>query len=248
MAADRPRDPRRRDVRRGLLARSLTGIARAIQWLLFSLVFSIAVEWVGMAFWWPEQGLEHTRDMLAAEIDYLHSDVGRSLISADPVAFAKTLAERTYFMLFDLTGIESFVGWLSEPQGRDRGQILARIHAWLRPATEHVVAAMQVTQVFAVRLAVLLLAAPVFGLFALVGLVDGLVSRDLRGEGKLVSLPLGQTLDRTPVGVQLGGLSGAAVQPASSVRGASLRGAVCRRGGCDGEPVQEISVKPESMR
>ncbi len=136
-----------------------------------------------MAFWWPEQGLEHTRDMLAAEIDYLHSDVGRSLISADPVAFAKTLAERTYFMLFDLTGIESFVGWLSEPQGRDRGQILARIHAWLRPATEHVVAAMQVTQVFAVRLAVLLLAAPVFGLFALVGLVDGLVSRDLRRWG-----------------------------------------------------------------
>lgn len=183
MAADRPRDPRRHDVRRGLLSRSLAGIARAIQWLLFSLVFSIAVEWVGMAYWWPEQGLEHSRDMLSAEIDYLHSDVGRSLIIADPVAFARTMSERTYFVLFDLTGIESFVSWLSDAPRGDAGRFETRIHAWLRPATEYAVAAMQVAQVFAVRLTVLVLAAPAFGLFTVVGLVDGLVSRDLRRWG-----------------------------------------------------------------
>lgn len=183
MVADGPRDPRRRDVRRGLLSRSLTGMARAIQWLLFSLVFSIVVELVGMAFWWPEQGLEHSRDMLAAEIDYLQQDVGRSLISADPVVFARTLADRTYFVLFNLTGIERLVSWLSDAPKRDAGRFQAGIHAWLRPATEHAVAAMQVAQVFGVRLAVLLLATPTFGLFAVVGLVDGLVSRDLRRWG-----------------------------------------------------------------
>ena len=42
---------------------------------------------------------------------------------------------------------------------------------------------MQITQVFAVRLAILTLATPVFGLFALVALVDGLVRRDLRRWG-----------------------------------------------------------------
>lgn len=183
MAAERPRDPRRRDVRRGLLSRSLTGIARAIQWLLFSLVFSIVVEWVGMTFWWPERGLEHSRDMLAAEIDYLHSDVGRSLISADPLGFARALADRTYLVLFDLTGIERLVVWLSDAPKGDAGRFQARIHGWLRPGAEHIVATMQVTQVLAVRLSVLLLAMPAFGLFAVVGLVDGLVSRDLRRWG-----------------------------------------------------------------
>ena len=42
---------------------------------------------------------------------------------------------------------------------------------------------MQVTQVFCVRLAVLSLSMPVFFLFGLVGLVDGLVRRDLRRWG-----------------------------------------------------------------
>jgi integrating conjugative element membrane protein (TIGR03747 family) len=42
---------------------------------------------------------------------------------------------------------------------------------------------MQITQVFAVRLAILTLATPVFGLFTLVALVDGLVRRDLRRWG-----------------------------------------------------------------
>ena len=42
---------------------------------------------------------------------------------------------------------------------------------------------MTVTQVFAVRMAVLTLAMPVFLLFGLVGVTDGLVQRDLRRWG-----------------------------------------------------------------
>ena len=53
----------------------------------------------------------------------------------------------------------------------------------VRPAAESVLAAMQVTQVFSVRLAILTLALPVFGLFSLVALVDGFVKRDLRRWG-----------------------------------------------------------------
>jgi integrating conjugative element membrane protein (TIGR03747 family) len=45
------------------------------------------------------------------------------------------------------------------------------------------IAAMQVTQVFAVRLVILTLATPVFGLFSLAALVDGFVHRDLRRWG-----------------------------------------------------------------
>jgi integrating conjugative element membrane protein (TIGR03747 family) len=42
------------------------------------------------------------------------------------------------------------------------------------------IAALVITQVFAVRLAVLTLSLPVFLMFALVAIVDGLVQRDLR--------------------------------------------------------------------
>ena len=183
MATDRVRDPRRHDVRRGLLSRAFTGIAKGLQWLLFSLAFSIVVEWIGMTFWWPEQGLDHSRDMLLAEIDYLHTDVGRSLIIAEPAEFAQTLANQSYYVLFQLTGIERLIGWLSAPSAGDAGGIQDRIHTWLRPVVKHLIAAVQIVQVFSVRLAVLLLATPVFGLFALIGLVDGLVSRDLRRWG-----------------------------------------------------------------
>ena len=48
------------------------------------------------------------------------------------------------------------------------------------PVTEFVVAGMQVTQVFSVRLAILTLAMSVFVLFSLVALVDGFVKRGLR--------------------------------------------------------------------
>ena len=44
-------------------------------------------------------------------------------------------------------------------------------------------AAIQIVQVFSVRLAILCLATPVFVLFSLIGLIDGLVQRDLRRWG-----------------------------------------------------------------
>ena len=41
----------------------------------------------------------------------------------------------------------------------------------------------QIVQVFSIRLVILILATPVFLLFSLIGLVDGLVQRDLRRWG-----------------------------------------------------------------
>ncbi len=47
-------------------------------------------------------------------------------------------------------------------------------------AENYILAAMVVTQIFAVRLAVLTLAIPAFVLLAMLGLIDGLVQRDIR--------------------------------------------------------------------
>lgn len=176
-------DPRRREVRQGLLSKTLTAFAHAIKWLLLSLVFSILIEWLGMTLWWPEQGLDHSRDMLRAEIGFLQTDFTRSLVSSDPARFTKTVADRTFYVLFEFTRFDDFIAWVGQPPTADESGLRPRLHAVFRPIAEYVLAAMQITQVFSVRLAVLALAMPVFVLFGLVAVVDGLVKRDLRRWG-----------------------------------------------------------------
>lgn len=175
-------DPRRTAVRQGLFSRGLATISQAILWLLFSLLFSIIVEWAGMMLWWPEQGLDHSRTMLANEISYLDTDFRRSVVTSDPARFAKEVADGTYHYLFEVTRVVAFIHFSPTPRQEEQG-VRPTLHKIYQPLAEFVIAAMQVTQVFSVRLAILTLATPVFLLFSLVALVDGLVKRDLRRWG-----------------------------------------------------------------
>ena len=174
---------RRPDVRQGLVSQGLTTAAQALKWLALSLLFSILVEWAGMVFWWPEQGLDHSRSMLVREIRYLDTDFRRSLLTPDPARFARNVADRTYHCLFEVTGLTAFIRWVSPLPGAQETGLRPALHRTFRPAAKFAMAAMQVIQVFSVRLAVLSLATPVFVLFGLVALVDGLVRRDLRRWG-----------------------------------------------------------------
>jgi integrating conjugative element membrane protein (TIGR03747 family) len=176
-------DPRRREVRQGLIATALTTLAQGVQWLLLALLFSILTEWAGMVFWWPDEGPQHSRSMLQAEIAYLDADFRRSVVTSSPAEFAKAVADKTYHALFEFTRLVDFIAWVSPPPTLDENGLRPRLHSLYRPVAEFVIAAMQVTQVFSVRLAILILAMPVFVLFSLVALVDGFVKRDLRRWG-----------------------------------------------------------------
>ena len=176
-------DPRRTAVRQGLISKGLTAVAQAIKWLLFSLLFSIVVEWVGMTLWWPEQGLDHSRMMLSQEISYLDTDFRRSIVTSNPARFAKEVADTTYHYLFEVTRFVAFINWVSPPLRTEETGLRPKLHKVYQPIAEFTIAAMQVTQVFSVRLAILMLATPVFLLFSLVAIVDGLVRRDLRRWG-----------------------------------------------------------------
>jgi integrating conjugative element membrane protein (TIGR03747 family) len=121
--------------------------------------------------------------MLLAEIGYLQTDLGRSLISADPARFTKTIADRTYYVLFELTRITDFIDWIAQAPASRESSPRQRLHALLRTTAEYLLVAIQVTQVFSVRLAILVLAMPIFVMFCLVAVVDGLVQRDLRRWG-----------------------------------------------------------------
>ncbi len=176
-------DPRRRVVQEGLIAKSLTAVAKVIQWLLLSLLFSIVIEWVGMVLWWPDEGIEHSRTMLATEISYLESDFKHSVVTSDPARFAKRFADNTYHYLFEVTRLVDFIRWVSPQPTVDEQGLRPTLHKIYQPTAEFVIAMMQITQLFSVRLAILTLAMPVFLLFSLVALVDGLVQRDLRRWG-----------------------------------------------------------------
>ncbi len=176
-------DPRRTAVRQGWFSRALATVSQAIMWLLFSLLFSIIVEWTGMVLWWQEQGLDHSRTMLAQEISYLDSDFRRSVVASNPARFAKAVADGSYHYLFEVTKVIAVIHWLTPPPQPQEQGVRPTLHTIYRPVAEFVIAAMQVTQLFSVRLAILMLATPVFLLFSLVALVDGLVKRDLRRWG-----------------------------------------------------------------
>jgi len=176
-------DPRRREVRQGVISKGVTALSQAILWLILSLVFSILIEWTGMVLWWSQQGIEHSRKMLEVEISYLDADFRHSLVTSDPAQFAKAVADNTYYALFELTRVVDLLAWVSRPPARGEKGLRPGLHSLYRPVADFVIAAMQITQVFSVRLAVLTLATPVFLLFTLVALVDGFVQRDLRRWG-----------------------------------------------------------------
>jgi len=167
----------------GTLTRLLGRLSQALYWLLFALLFSIVLEWLGMLFWWPDQGLRHSREMLAAEAGYLQMDFRRSLVSSDPARFAQTVADKAYVVLFEWTRLVDVLSWLGTPPAVGESGLRVRLHRLYQPVAQFILAALQITQVFALRLAILLLATPVFLLFGVTAMVDGLVRRDLRRWG-----------------------------------------------------------------
>tara|TARA_R100000005_G_scaffold48526_1_gene23255 strand:- start:5877 stop:6611 length:735 start_codon:yes stop_codon:yes gene_type:complete len=171
------------DVQQGTLTRLFGRLSQGLYWLLFALLFSIVLEWVGMVLWWPEEGLQHSRDMLAAEVRYLQVDFRRSPVSVDPARFAQTVADKAYLVLFEWTRLINVLNWLGTPPAVGESGLRVRLHGLYQPLAQFILAALQITQVFALRLAILILATPVFLLFGVTALVDGLVRRDLRRWG-----------------------------------------------------------------
>lgn len=176
----REEDARRYPVQRGFISGALGNIARVGSWLVAALLFSILVEWAGMLFWWKDEGPLHSRAMLQQELDYLNENFRHSIVSSNPARFARDFADNSYHYLFEWTHFVDFIRWLQQPPRPKESAIRALLRSLYARIGDYVVAAMTVTQVFAVRMAVLALAMPVFVLFGLVALVDGLVQRDLR--------------------------------------------------------------------
>jgi integrating conjugative element membrane protein (TIGR03747 family) len=182
MAQPRSED-RSHPAQRGSIARGFGLVIAMLFWLWVALIFSVLLEWTGMLFWWPQEGVAHSRGMLESELSYLNEDFKRSLVVASPARLARSFADGFYRVCFEWTRLESFVHWLAAPEQPGEWRVVTSLRRLYANVADFVLAAMTITQVFAVRLAVLTLALPAFLLASLVGVADGLVNRDLRRWG-----------------------------------------------------------------
>lgn len=165
-----------------VLGRFFVFILKVIFWLFISLITSIIIEWVGMTAYWPDEGINHSQDMLKVELGYVNNDFKKSLVTDNPGQMAQTYSETFLKYTFEKSGIKSMLEWSFGSQTSGKW-LVTTTQDLIRGFADYIVAAITIIQLFAVRLSILVLALPAFALFGVVGMIDGLVQRDLRRWG-----------------------------------------------------------------
>ncbi|CDI02329.1 putative Integrating conjugative element protein [Candidatus Competibacter denitrificans Run_A_D11] len=140
---------------------------------------SILVEWAGIGFhWWDLPGAAHSQDVLRTELSWLKADFTAAEFTLRVIDWAYWGAQ----MLYHWSGLEWIVRWIvADPTLPYPGPTPLR--QTLRHFGDYLLAATYVTQLVGARLAVVWLTLPVFLLMGLMGVIDGLVMRDLRRFG-----------------------------------------------------------------
>ncbi|PHM28334.1 TIGR03747 family integrating conjugative element membrane protein [Xenorhabdus innexi] len=155
--------------------------------LLASLFFSIVIEWIGIAFFWSEQGAEHSRQVMLIEGGYLSSEFTRSLFMSSPSQTLSYGIESVYTWLFVDSGIMTWFHSVYQEQATSNNAIVRELNGWSEDIFEvlkaYLLASVFVTITFLIRITILVLSIPLFVLVLLVAMVEGLGRRDLRRYG-----------------------------------------------------------------
>lgn len=180
MTNNKPAQPPQRK-EPGLVGKTISWIMAMIFWLLVSLLISIVIEWVGIAYVWPEQGSEHAAKLLAHDLEYLDARVTEH---TSPIV--QSIRGSTYRIngwVDENLRINSDAQWRRQAREAAEstvGRWLAHVHHHYDP---YIASIPKTMQIFFVRLAIIILSLPSFLLFGAIGMVDGLVERDLRRWG-----------------------------------------------------------------
>lgn len=161
-------------VQRQVPEKSPSFLCRIVSTLLLSLLFSIVVEWLCIAFMWPEEGHLHSQKVMLEEFGWFSREFQQSVLYSYPVELTEQAMKGVYQYLFVKTGLQH---WLNTPKNTGWE---ATVIFYTRAYIESV---FYVTMTFIIRLMIIVLTSPLFLLAAMVGFVDGLVQRDLRRFG-----------------------------------------------------------------
>lgn len=151
-----------------------------------SLLGAILVEWVCLYIFWPDAGWRHAQQMFEHEFSWVSQDLLRSAVIQEPGRTATWLVSWVYDGLVVKTGM---IGWVqgmeATAQAGPQVQFDVRylVAQGITTVQNYALAALFTVLTFCVRLVVLALTLPLFGMAAFTGLVDGLVRRDLRKFG-----------------------------------------------------------------
>ncbi len=171
----------------GLLVGLITLPFRLFGVLCGSLLLCVLIECIGMHFFWPEEGWHHAQNMLNHELALVSESFTRSVIVQEPGRSAKHLMELAYDWLFVQSGL---LDWMRDAASQARAGAQNHAHDFryymaliYGHVESYLIASAYTVLVFLVRLLVLTLTLPLLLLAAFVGLVDGLVRRDVRSFG-----------------------------------------------------------------
>ncbi len=164
-----------KEPRQGLLSTLLSLIGRTLGVLVISLILSIIIEWIGMTWFWQEQGALHSKQMMLQEVQYFSTHFTQSILHSDPIVFAQQTMDIVNHYVFVKTGL---LNWLNN------AQISIKLnHSVFMAIRGYIEAIIYITMTFIIRLLILFFTSPLFILVAVVGFTDGLVRRDLRRFG-----------------------------------------------------------------
>ena len=165
----------------GIIGKLLSRLIGLVFWVFVSLLLSIMIEWIGIAWFWPEQGFQHSQMMLETEYGYLNDRVIEGGSQASYTIYS--IVNRANQWLMDDSGLMELLATFGTSAGYGDNQYINWLRSLYQRYQHYVMAIPYMTQLFFVRIAVIIFSLPAFVLFGLVGLVDGLVERDLRKWG-----------------------------------------------------------------
>lgn len=151
--------------------------------LLGSLLVSLLIEYACIAILWPDEGASHSYRVMVAESHWLSEGYTRSLLMAAPVETISRWVHTAWNWLFVDSGFSHWLQSFRETGQKGTGVIPTinrfgdSLIGWLG---EYLQATLWVTLIFFIRVMILFLSLPLFGLVIITGIVEGLVRRDLR--------------------------------------------------------------------
>lgn len=149
--------------------------------LLASLLFSLILEYIGIFFFWAEEGAQHSYQIMLIERTYFAESFTQSVFLSSPIltvvhwinAFSQGMQESLLKM--PLSAIKTSNG---VSDGINVGAIQA-----IQAGKQYLLATFFVLQIVMMRVMMLVLSIPLFILVIIAAVVDGLVRRDLRRYG-----------------------------------------------------------------
>lgn len=168
--------------RQTLFNTSIGFVLKLIFSLVIALLFSITIEIIGMNFWWEDEGVYHSQKMYEYELSQIGSGQYGFNLEDEQLRFIhKTLV--THNKVIDVLNLKGVVDWAKRPVNDEGNPMRIIIKTIFSKVEEYIEASFNVAKVFSLRLAILTLSLPLFIFAMLVGVVDGLVERDLRRWG-----------------------------------------------------------------